>query len=199
LKGKDEKEFEKEIDLITTFLKELGVDKNLWEEKFKKFKDWKNFTNITEDDFERIKKALNVEERIQQLKDKVKKVTNQRNNIGGALMSEGDELALSDLNSAEAEGWAKGRVQKKEKNAAEKAKEVQMEKRLADRKKQEAKIQKRRDQGKSMTSLSAPSTELGEFIAAKNGGQQQKDGDDKTTFEVRRGKFFEVVCGGILF
>jgi hypothetical protein len=63
LKGKDEKEFEKEIDKITTFLKELGVDKNLWEEKFKKFKDWKNFTNITKADFERIKKALNVEKR----------------------------------------------------------------------------------------------------------------------------------------
>ena len=190
IKGMDVKEFNPHIKSITSFFGLLRVDEMLWKEKFKNFEDWANF---------KIEGSLLSED--------------QRNNIRGALMSEGDELALSDLNSAEAEGWAKDKVEKKKQNAANEAKAKEREKRVEDHGKRKAenkaaqKVAEKLQRYQRLDGLNSNDPEFEERpatisslnVTTQAQGEGGGRGDDKPTFEVRRGKFFEVVCGGILF
>ncbi|GMH81585.1 hypothetical protein TrVE_jg12546 [Triparma verrucosa] len=190
--GSDDQEatVQENIQSVMDFLTAMDVDESEWKKELQKRKDG-SLKEVEDDVLQQMVDLIErtqlemaeLEEELNRQKQMTATAKRQRNNIGAALLSgEGSGLSLSNINSQDAKEWAKAKVVKLKQNAAEKAKNEQLEKRAAKYEKDAAKVQKKRDQGKSMTSVSAPSTDLAEFMAGKGKQDQQGKSNDADSF-----------------
>ncbi|GMH97664.1 hypothetical protein TrVE_jg4292 [Triparma verrucosa] len=185
------------IQSVIDFLLLMGLDANSGTKKELEALKEGNLTSVTDKDIEDIQKLYKrvLEERDKALKErdeaqkKAAKAKGQRNavlkgaGIDAQFSTEGSQS--NTWNSEKAEETVRkvaGVVEKKVEDAAEKAKNEQLEKRAAKYEKEVAKVGKKRDQGKSMTSVSAPSTDLAEFMAKKGKQDQQGKSNDADSY-----------------